>query len=155
MFYEANNMDEIFATLQNTILHYILWAYHMHCNLFQISLAITRWRHHITVLCEGNPSVDLSHKIDSNEELWCFSLLLAFISSWINKRFARDLRHQTLMWHHCNARKFETQCHPVLGHLRMYRTSMMTSSNGNDFHVTAPVWGESTGHRWIPLTKGQ
>ena len=30
---------------------------------------------------------------------------------------------------------------------------MMTSSNGNIFRVTGPLWGESTGHRWIPLTK--
>ena len=29
---------------------------------------------------------------------------------------------------------------------------MMTSSNGNIFRVTGPLWGESTGHRWIPLT---
>ena len=29
----------------------------------------------------------------------------------------------------------------------------MTSSNGNIFCVTGPLWGESTGHRWIPLTK--
>ena len=27
---------------------------------------------------------------------------------------------------------------------------MMTSSNGNIFHVTGPSHGESTGHRWIP-----
>ena len=30
---------------------------------------------------------------------------------------------------------------------------MMTSSNGNIFHITGPLWGESTGHQWIPLTK--
>ena len=30
---------------------------------------------------------------------------------------------------------------------------MMTSSNGNIFLVTGPLWGESTGHQWIPLTK--
>ena len=29
----------------------------------------------------------------------------------------------------------------------------MTSPNGNIFLVTGPLWGESTGHRWIPLTK--
>ena len=29
----------------------------------------------------------------------------------------------------------------------------MTSSNGNIFRFTGPLWGESTGHRWIPLTK--
>ena len=32
---------------------------------------------------------------------------------------------------------------------------MMTSSNEIGFHYTGPFWGESTGHRWIPLTKGQ
>ena len=31
--------------------------------------------------------------------------------------------------------------------------AMMTSSNGNIFRVTGPLWGESTGHRCIPLTK--
>ena len=30
---------------------------------------------------------------------------------------------------------------------------MMMSSNGNIFRVTGPLWGESTGHRWIPLPK--
>ena len=30
---------------------------------------------------------------------------------------------------------------------------MMTSSNGNIFRVTCLLWGESTGDRWIPLTK--
>ena len=30
---------------------------------------------------------------------------------------------------------------------------MMTSSNRNIFRVTGPLWGDSTGHRWIPLSK--
>ena len=30
---------------------------------------------------------------------------------------------------------------------------MVTSSNGNIFQVTGPLWREFTGHRWIPLTK--
>ena len=34
-----------------------------------------------------------------------------------------------------------------------YNEYMMTSPNGNIFRVTGPLWGESTGHRWIPLTK--
>ena len=32
-------------------------------------------------------------------------------------------------------------------------TGIMTSSNGNIFRVTGPLWEESTGHRWIPFTK--
>ena len=30
--------------------------------------------------------------------------------------------------------------------------NMMASSNGNIFRVTGPLWGESIGDRWIPLT---
>ena len=30
--------------------------------------------------------------------------------------------------------------------------TMMTSSNENIFRVTGPLWGKSSGHRWIPLT---
>ena len=30
---------------------------------------------------------------------------------------------------------------------------MMTSSNGNIFCDTGPLWGEFTGHRWIPRTR--
>ena len=30
---------------------------------------------------------------------------------------------------------------------------ILTSSNENIFCVTGPLWGEYTGHRWIPLTK--
>ena len=33
------------------------------------------------------------------------------------------------------------------------RLLMMTSSNGNIFRVTGPLYGEFTGHRWIPFTK--
>ena len=35
----------------------------------------------------------------------------------------------------------------------MKNVLMITSSNGNIFHGTGPLWGESNGHRWIPLTK--
>ena len=30
---------------------------------------------------------------------------------------------------------------------------MMTSLKRNAFRVTGPLWGESTGDRWLPLTK--
>ena len=30
---------------------------------------------------------------------------------------------------------------------------MMTSWHGNDYHITVPLWGESTGDRWIPFIK--
>ena len=34
-----------------------------------------------------------------------------------------------------------------------YISAIMMSSNGNIFRVTGPLWGEFTGHRWIPGTK--
>ena len=40
-----------------------------------------------------------------------------------------------------------------LNTIQIEELDMMTSSNGNIFRVTGPLWGESTGHRWIPLTK--
>ena len=30
---------------------------------------------------------------------------------------------------------------------------MLTSSNGNIFRVTGPLYGEFTGHRWIPARR--
>ena len=30
--------------------------------------------------------------------------------------------------------------------------TLTTSSNGNIFRITGPLWGESTGDQWIPLT---
>ena len=44
-------------------------------------------------------------------------------------------------------------CIIALGVPMKYNPDMMTSSNGNIFHATGLLWGESTGHRWIPLTK--
>ena len=35
----------------------------------------------------------------------------------------------------------------------MWQTTMMTSSNGNIFRVSGPLWGELTGQRWIPHAK--
>ena len=31
----------------------------------------------------------------------------------------------------------------------------MTPCHGNAFCIAGPLWGESIGYRWIPLTKGQ
>ena len=40
----------------------------------------------------------------------------------------------------------------LMEHYEKYFLIMM-SSNGNMFRITGPLWGEFTGHRWIPLTK--
>ena len=45
-------------------------------------------------------------------------------------------------------------CHKLLIETwRPNQYSMMASTNENIFRVTDPLWGESTGHQWIPLAK--
>ena len=63
-------------------------------------------------------------------------------------------------WHfqmHTNAYKFWQNCASVQQVsdliLKTVLCVMMMSSNGNIFCVTSPLWGQSTSHRWIPLTK--
>ena len=42
---------------------------------------------------------------------------------------------------------------PCLFYVQNPLLCMMTSSNGNIFHVTGHLCGQFTGHRWIPRTK--
>ena len=46
--------------------------------------------------------------------------------------------------------KSQTTFQALLGNSGL---TMMTSSKGNNLRVTGHLWGEFTGHRWIPLTK--
>ena len=48
----------------------------------------------------------------------------------------------------CHFRQISPCAEPISGN-----GYIMTSSNGNIFPVTGPLWGESTGYRWIPLSK--
>ena len=41
----------------------------------------------------------------------------------------------------------------TISRILMCNEYMMTSLNKNVFRVTGPLWWESTGHRWIPITK--
>ena len=72
-------------------------------------------------------------------------------------------RLNQLIWYshnHCSSRQFWSQESPIklsrvndiwVSCLSTSRSgSMMTSSNGHLFCVTGLLWGESTGHRWIP-----
>ena len=61
---------------------------------------------------------------------WCGSYMLSLLLTWTKIRVAYG---------------------EVL--VSRSRYSMKVSSNGNIFWVTGSLWGESTSHRWIPLTK--
>ena len=51
------------------------------------------------------------------------------------------------------------KCRPIVAeslehsHFTWSKPCMMTSPSGNIVRVTGHLWGEFTGHRWIPLTK--
>ena len=51
------------------------------------------------------------------------------------------------LWHHIVCRHKPTVSE------RVFLAFMITSSDRNISRVTGHLWGESTGHRWIPLTK--
>ena len=65
------------------------------------------------------------------------SLICAWINGWVNNRETGDL-----LWRHPNAFDYFVQ------HL------VLTNINIKDPQHW-PLWGESTGERWIPLIKGQ
>ena len=82
---------------------------------------------------------------------WEFSMLTAYLywngframwgRSLQNKRDVTNVTLSLIGWNR-----------PCVSRGKRYKT-MMTSSSGNIFRVTDPLWGESTGRRWIPLTK--
>ena len=43
----------------------------------------------------------------------------------------------------------------LLNGFNAFLRGRMTSWHRNIFHITGPMWGESTGDRWIALTMGQ
>ena len=61
--------------------------------------------------------------------------------------------HVRMCLMHSNPPNCSENCWPQLLAQFQEPLAMMTSSNGNIFRVTSPLWGESTGQRWIPLTK--
>ena len=125
--------------------------------------------------------VNSSHKGQWRGALM-LSLICAWIKGWVNNREAGDLRRHrahydvivmfqslTLTYSACRlpgsyickattvivindfSRNFAINYFEYASaDQTLY---MMTSMDGNTFRVTDPLWGESTGHRWIPFTK--
>ena len=67
----------------------------------------------------------------------------AFTALWDASKYVCTLNTGDVNWHQ--------DCGSSYGLLSV--GTMMTLSNENIFGVTGPLWGESTGHRWIPLEK--
>ena len=104
-----------------------------------------------------------------------FSLICVWINGWLNKREAGDLRRYRV---HCDAivmlrlmGRSTRWCQTKIGDILQTFSIVFSSqnfcvwlctglkfvhddaTNGNIFRVSDILWGESTVHRWIPLTK--
>ena len=105
----------------------------------------------LLALCAGKSPVGSHHK-----DIWC-SLWSARTNGWAKNRDACDLRrHRT---HYDITVMISMIIDGSVGlcagiwWAEKWVPVMVTSSNGNIFRVTGPLWGEFTGHWWIPLTK--
>ena len=89
------------------------------------------------------------------------------IRPWICTKISRAMERQELYLFSCNKKggyMFSCISHnnstgwKFFAYIAIYRQNilhkqhslMMTSSNGNLFRVTGPLWWDFTGHRWIP-----
>ena len=80
----------------------------------------------------------------------CYLLKLFYLLQSAGAHFTKDPlkfnpNSRKSDWYKMEWYYYKKNCPPSL--------NMTTSSNGNIFRVTGPLWGEFTGHRWIPLTK--
>ena len=94
------------------------------------------------------PSLHPKHKYSSSMAIGIYCQLeTSSVFYWI-------VYVNALKWPHLRscALRYTYMTHLLVG-VNASGYIMMTSSNGNIFRVTGPLWGESTGHRWIPLTK--
>ena len=92
-----------------------------------------------------------------------FPLISEWTNGWVNNREDGDLRrrraHYNVIVMHQEVANFPTSLELMAARRNaccvvwLIHIPMMTSSNKNIFGVTGLLWGKSTGHRWIPLTK--
>ena len=98
-----------------------------------------------------------------DDELWLFSLLLPWICCWTNSGVDGYLRHhdihvtlvQWLQLHYSDI-IMSTMASQITGVSLVCSTvfQVQIKENIKALHHW-PLWGESTGDQWIPLTKGQ
>ena len=93
---------------------------------------------------------------------WCVKM---FLNVWnMDTNFWQDVSlipvsprtDHPFSWCHCNNVKW------VSWHFKSLATWLfinsllrLTAIKSTKLHITGPLWGESTSHWWIPLTKGQ
>ena len=88
-----------------------------------------------------------------------FSLICVWINGWVNNREAGDLRRHrghydvNVMSQQSAAAGLLPYCHDFMVPYEAMNLAHNVVIKWKHFRVTCPLWGETTGHRWIPLTK--
>ena len=135
----------------------------------EIALGVTRFIQHSFFLLKWfNNKIDLWYKIFKNQKLQLTTATLLqfhfnFPLQQHHQSVVKDLSKSTAL-NTLRVRLMIQGTHHFTGLLGL--TSfliplptvfivMMTAWHRNTFHITGPLWGESTGDRWITLTKGQ
>ena len=115
-------------------------------HIFAWSSHCTWWHHQMETFCkllalyEWNPLVTDGFP-SQRPAMRSFDV---FFDQRLNKQLSKQSR---CWWFEMPSHSLWCHCNDGMEHC------MMTSSYGNILHVTGPLWVESTGHRWIPLTK--
>ena len=73
---------------------------------------------------------------------------------WFETPLRSLWRHRIVVSHWILTRATDRDVYHISGWLDNSKFTI-TSSHGTIFPVTGPLWGESTGHRWIPLIRDQ
>ena len=129
------------------------------------NLPNTWWRHQmetfseLLALFEGNPPVTGGFPSPS-PVTWSFDV---FLDLRLNNRLSKQSwgwwfeTPSRPLWRNCNVvdnmAKIWISRYAIFQAVLYFAEHMIASSNGNIFRVTGPLWGESTGHRWIPQTQ--
>ena len=103
--------------------------------------------HIFIFLCSS--SLSLYHSVQNSwlpRHIYCFKIAILFIICNDNL-FSRSYKLLSSRFELSST----TTCY-FIHEPASSRIIMMTSSNDNIFHVTGPLCGEFTGHRWIPRT---
>ena len=84
-------------------------------------------------------------KLQISNMFWYYS-----IGFW---RHGNDTLHKGVYFPNIRWRQLATVERPLSWKYGATTSQMMTSSNGNIFHITSPLCGKFTSHRWILVTK--
>ena len=126
--------------------------WHQHTQIFPVvhHQSFFRYRAQCRLFCKLEWRSSINNSIpDLDMTYWLLSTIDNFVQPWTTyfyEEYGLLDCHKTEgeIWWRPSHQPLPTNPTP---------TPMMTSSNGNIFRVTGPLWRRSTRHRWIPLAK--